>query len=126
LLVTIIGTYFATSSKGALDIFWIDYLAPNTVLVSAAVFVLFKHTFNFELPFLRSFAAASFGIYLIHPVFLALFKSGVFQELFGFALHSKTVHVLFGIPITFIAVTVSSYLAVVILQKIPFVKNIVP
>jgi surface polysaccharide O-acyltransferase-like enzyme len=126
MLVTIFGTYLATSSKGSLDIFWLDYLAPNTVLVSAAVFVLFKHSFNYNMPFLRSFAAASFGIFLIHPVFLAFYKSGIFQELFGFALHSRTIHVLFGIPVTFIVVTLSSYLAVVVLQKIPFVKNIAP
>jgi surface polysaccharide O-acyltransferase-like enzyme len=126
LLVTIFGTYWATLTKGSLDIFWIDYLAPNTVLVSAAVFVLFKHTFNFEVPFLKSFAAASFGIFLIHPVFLTLYKSSYFQELFGFALHSRTFHVLFGVPVTFIVVTLTSYFAVVILQKIPFVKNIVP
>ncbi|MFE1243022.1 acyltransferase [Fictibacillus sp. NPDC058756] len=126
MLVTIFGTYWATSSKGALDIFWLDYLSPNTVLVSAAVFVLFKHSFNMNVPFLGSFAAASFGIYLIHPFFLTFYKSGIFQDLFGFALHSRTIHVLFGVPVTFVVVTLSSYLAVVILQKIPFVKNIVP
>ncbi|MGM0805767.1 MAG: acyltransferase [Bacillota bacterium] len=126
LLITIFGTYFATSSKGALDIFWIDYLAPNTVLVSTAIFVLFKHAYTFKSSFVSSFAAASFGIFLIHPVFLTLYKSSIFQELFGFALHSRTIHVMFGVPVTFIVVTLSSYIAVVILQKIPIVKNIVP
>lgn len=126
IIITIFGTYWATSSKGALDIYWFDYLAPNTVLVSMTVFVIFKQMFNINTRFIRSFAAASFGIYLIHPFFLTLYKSSIFQELFGFALHSRTIHVLFGIPATFIIVTLSSYAAVRLLQKIPVVKNIVP
>jgi surface polysaccharide O-acyltransferase-like enzyme len=126
LFVTIFGTYYTTHSKGHLDIFWLDYLSPNTVFVSMAVFILFKQMFNFNVRFINSFAAASFGIYLIHPFFLSFYKSGIFQNTFGFALHSKTIHVLFGIPVTFIVVTLSSYLAVLILQKIPIVKNIVP
>ncbi|RZT21546.1 acyltransferase [Fictibacillus sp. BK138] len=126
LLVTIYGTYHMTEAKGKLDIFWFDYLAPNTLLVSMAIFVLFKHMFKANIRFVNSFAAASFGIYLVHPFFLTLYKSGPFQELFGFALHAKTFHVLFGIPATFITVTLSSYVAVLILQKIPIVKKIVP
>jgi surface polysaccharide O-acyltransferase-like enzyme len=126
IIITIFGTYWATSSKGALDIYWFDYLAPNTVLVSMAVFVFFKQMFNVNTRFISSFAAASFGIYLIHPFFLTLYKSSIFQEFFGFSLHSRTIHVLFGIPATFIVVTLSSYAAVRMLQKIPVVKNIVP
>lgn len=126
IIITIFGTYWATSSKGALDIYWFDYLAPNTVLVSMAVFVFFKQMFNMNARFISSFAAASFGIYLIHPFFLTFYKSSIFQDLFGFALHSRTIHVLFGIPATFIVVTLSSYVAVRLLQKIPVIKNIVP
>lgn len=126
MFITIFGTYYMTKTKGHLDIFWLDYLAPNTVFVSMAVFVLFKHSFKSNIRFINSFAAASFGIFLIHPFFLTLFKSGVFQSIFGFALHSRTIHVLFGIPVTFIVVTLSSYVAVLILQRIPIVKNIVP
>ncbi|MET3726993.1 surface polysaccharide O-acyltransferase-like enzyme [Fictibacillus halophilus] len=126
MFITIFGTYYMTSTKGKLDIFWLDYLAPNTVFVSMAVFVLFKKSFKANIKWINSFAAASFGIFLIHPFFLTLYKSSLFQDLFGFALHSRTYHVLFGIPVTFIVVTLSSYIAVVILQRIPIVKNIVP
>jgi surface polysaccharide O-acyltransferase-like enzyme len=126
LLITIFGTYFSTASKGVLDIYWYDYLSLNTILVSAAIFVLFKQNFNFNVGFVSSFAAASFGIYLIHPFFLVFYKSLIFQNIFGFALHSKTIHVLFGVPVTFVVVTLSSYLAVLILQKIPIVNKIVP
>jgi surface polysaccharide O-acyltransferase-like enzyme len=126
MFITIFGTYYMTKTKGQLDIFWLDYLAPNTVFVSMAVFVFFKQSFKANIKFINSFAAASFGIFLIHPFFLTLYKSGIFQSVFGFALHSRTIHVLFGIPVTFIVVTLSSYVAVRILQKIPIVKNIVP
>jgi surface polysaccharide O-acyltransferase-like enzyme len=126
LIVTIFGTYYMTASKGQLDIFWLDYLSPNTLFVAMAVFVWFKQTFNMKVKFIESFAAASFGIYLIHPFFLTFYKSGFFQDIAGFALTSQTYNVLFGIPATFLIVTLSSYVSVIILQKIPILKNLVP
>jgi surface polysaccharide O-acyltransferase-like enzyme len=106
-----------------------DNLAPNVVLFAASFFVIVKETvprletrLNEGVKrFLLSLSSASFGIYLIHPVFLDIFYHGRF----GFVLTPAIGHPAWSIPVNALAVYACSYLAVLVIRKIPLLKTTV-
>ena len=106
-----------------------DNLAPTVVCYAASFFVIVKET----VPRLEtrmnegvkrsvlSLSAASFGIYLIHPVFIDLFDHGRL----GFVLKPAMGNPVWSIPVTAFAVYLCSYLAVLALRKIPLLRTTV-
>ncbi|MFY0714757.1 acyltransferase family protein [Seonamhaeicola sp. NFXS20] len=77
-LVTIFGTYHFTVKNAKFYFYFYEYLCLNTFMVSSGVFMLFnklncvnpKHT-----NMVTKISQACFGIYLMHPLVLKLFKS---------------------------------------------------
>ncbi|MGF1703155.1 acyltransferase family protein [Photobacterium makurazakiensis] len=68
LLITIVGSYYIT------HLYFYSYLSVNITAASVAVFFLIKKHANNDLK-LSCFAVHSFGIYLIHPLFIKLISS---------------------------------------------------
>lgn len=110
--VTILGSYFFTLS------YFYSYLSINTVFASVAIFFLMKNLLDREIGLSR-FAGLSFGIYLIHPIFLditsALTKSWLPDKL----------NVYVYIPLVALVVFVLSYQTVFVMSKIKFFKKCV-
>lgn len=128
-LVCFFGSGWVAFHANKFPILFYDNLAPNVVLYVASFFVIVKEiTPRFEARVsagvkqsLLSLSAASFGIYLIHPVFLDIFNHGRW----GFTLTATTGNPAWSIPVTSLAVYLCSYLAVLLVRKVPFLKTTV-
>jgi len=107
-----------------------DNAAPNVVLYVVSFFIIVKETTpRIETQLntgikqcLLSFSSVSFGIYLIHPVFIDVFNHGRF----GFVLTPAVMgHPAWSIPVTSAVIYICSYLVVSGMRKIPVLKNTV-
>ncbi len=110
LLITIFGSYFFTYS------YFYSYLSINTVFASIALFFLIKSSLDKDLR-IGYFAAFSFGIYLIHPVFLDLIT------FFGKDQFLDKLDVYIYIPVVSFIVFILSYIGVFIMSKIKFLNK---
>jgi surface polysaccharide O-acyltransferase-like enzyme len=75
--VTIIGTYYFTVKNSKFYYYFYEYLCLNTFLVSSGVFMLFNKAScsNKNVHFvIGQLNQVCFGIYLMHPLVLALFN----------------------------------------------------
>jgi surface polysaccharide O-acyltransferase-like enzyme len=92
LLVTFFGTLFLSKKSGVLDEYFYQYLSANVILMSAGIFLFFKNI-NFKFlntsfckTYLPTLSVASFGVFLIHPIFISIahkFSSGnLFKNIF--------------------------------------------
>ncbi|MEI8345618.1 MAG: acyltransferase family protein [Candidatus Omnitrophota bacterium] len=106
-----------------------DNTAPNVALYAASFFIIVKESTPWIetwlgtglKQFILSLSGASFGIYLIHPVFIDLFSHGRW----GFVLNAAMGHPAWSIPVVSAVIYVCSYLAVLGIQKIPLLKRTV-
>jgi len=71
---------------------------------------------------LKVLSSASLGIYLIHPMFLYLFKNG----LLGYQLNVLHSNPIFTVPLTALLSFSLSFFVVFLLKKIPYIRKIVP
>lgn len=79
--VTGIATVWASRRTGAASALFFDFKAPNNLCTAAAVFVFAKYNLK-KLPgAVNLLARCSFGIYLIHPLFIELLADRGFQVL---------------------------------------------
>ena len=123
LLICFFGSGWVVFHADKFPVLFYDNLAPNVVLYAASFFVIVKETVpRFEARLgagvkrsLLSLSAASFGIYLIHPVFIDIFNHGRW----GFTLTAKMGAPAWSIPVTVLAVYACSYLAVLLIRKVP-------
>ena len=76
LLVTAGGTWFMTRRAGELNGVFYQYFMPNVVLMAACAFLLFKGLWAGRESgrVIRRLSALSFGVYLVHEVFLRLLE----------------------------------------------------
>lgn len=129
--IAIFGTYFLTiHNKGVFDGYFYDNLSPNTILLSAATFILIKYIATafkiFEAEpakmVVKSINDTSLGIYLIHPVFLYLLKVGDF----GFSISGSYGHPVYSIPLTAVLTFALSYVTILLFRKVKLLNAIVP
>lgn len=117
----LVGTYFLSYKAGAVDSTFKDYINIPCVMYSISVFVFIYY--NKHLPknprligFVRAVSGASFGIYLIHKFIIetivSIFSINITMWEWRF----------FGVFIVYII----SLLIVLLIKKIPVLKNIVP
>lgn len=116
------GTWYLSASTGSLDTFFMEYNSIACFPMSVAVMLLGKHIswekMYYWIPerVIVKMASAGLGIYVIHMIFIRLFdKFPVIYE------HPMYITV-FG-PI---GVYLASLGVVLVLQKIPFVKHVIP
>jgi len=129
--VTAIGTYVIDiRAGGKFSAVAYDDISPNVVVMTICAFLLIRDLFAanfagrhpvFSSMFTR-LSAASFGVYLIHPIVLELLASGKL----GFALSGSTGHPAIGVPLTASITFLISLLLIMLMQKIPGVSTIVP
>jgi len=129
LLFCVLGTYLISAPVNLVHLLFYDNMSPNVVLYAASFFLLMKHAGQLLEPkiwpgprkFVAELSKASFGIYLIHPVFIHIFEKG----LLGFFLRSDSFHPVYMIPLNALMVYSLSFGVVYSVQKIPYLKNIV-
>lgn len=126
-----IVTYFLTvKNDGKFVGYFYGYLTPNVILASCSAFVVIKYAvtrFDFfrhpaVLAAVSSLSSTSFGVYLIHAMYLYLLAEGRL----GVDILDLDLGEIFTVPLTVILVFAVSHLSVLILRKIPIVARIVP
>jgi surface polysaccharide O-acyltransferase-like enzyme len=126
---TVNETYLATAERGRLVGIFYSYSMINVLLSSIALFVLLKKLgtvlsasfVNFG-SIVQTISKAGFGIYLIHLIVLGLFLDGDF----GFKFTAFTLQPIYSVPILAAMVFGLSFLIIIVLQKIPVLREIVP
>ncbi len=130
LVVTILGTYLLLRSSGQYNSFFYEYLSLNVILMSLTAFMLLQ-----GLPYEAIYArfarlgrlvsvlsSTSFGVYMVHVMLIALFKSGRL----GFVLNGARIAPGVGILVNFLVVMPLSVAIVILLQRIPILKHLAP
>jgi len=117
-----------TQKTGKFHGVFYGYLSPNVIFLSISAFLLLRALFenvlspiNQKSEFKKKLSSASFGIYLIHIIFLKLLKNGFF----GYQLSALHGNPIYSVPITALSCFFLSFATVFALQKIKYVKNIV-
>lgn len=124
LFLTIAGTWFVSMKQGSLNQVFYGYLSMTTPFVAISIFLLVKNFSNKECSKLISlFAKYSFGIYLIHPLVLDIFRGNEFIQLTGIS--HLTVHPVFYVLFIFILAFSTSLFLSFIVNKIPFIRRFV-
>lgn len=125
MLAIAIGTWAMSYGTGASNQIFFVYYSPFVMLASVAAFVLLMKLHRTYLDGntvlgkgLSWFGEVSFGIFLVHPLVIYLFKSAGIS--FDF------INPWLGIPALVVMVLALSALTVFVLQRVPFVKRIVP
>ena len=128
ILITSLGTYFITKNNdGKLDTFFYGYLSPNIIIMSISIFMVFKNIcsntllnkFTKLFRIIKYISSASFGIYLLHPLILYWIKKVNISA-------TTLYHPAIGIPGTAIVAIAACFIIVFVLQKVPYLKHIVP
>lgn len=93
------------------------HFAPTVILESLGVFVCLREWIRRESSWVHFLANLSLGIYLIHPFLLEeLARSGMSNRWHGPAV---------GVPMTVLLLLALSTLAVYLIQRAPFAKNLI-
>ncbi|MCC7119841.1 MAG: acyltransferase family protein [Anaerolineales bacterium] len=123
LALTITGMWYCKKYE-IKSFYFEDYLSANVTLMSCAFFILLKdlHISDSLYKFIAPLNRASFGIYLVHIMVMAeLYRTGgPLSDL------TKMGHELYMVPALGISVFLISLFIILALQKIPFLKRIVP
>ena len=121
-IFTIVMTSVLSIYKGqATDIFY-RYLSPYTAFVTIALFVFLKNTIrkiHFSDKMVQCILLVSkysFGIYLVHVFFLQIVKS------FN-GITTPYINPIFSIPLYTIFIFVCSYIAVMVIDRIPILNR---
>ena len=113
LLISFAATVWASRRSGIPITLFGDFKAPHNLCTAAAIFVFAKYNLKNLPGIVELLARCSFGIYLIHPLFIEL-------------LTDKGYHVLkwepiWSVPVLALAVFVLSWAVTAILRRIPLV-----
>jgi len=125
LLGIAIGTYILTKRSGIPDESLYSYLSPFVIFSSVAVMLFVKsvkwekiiNNKNKTVSIITEISAASFGVYLIHPIILEMLSK--------YGINSSYIHPLIGTGVTFILVFLISFLIISLIRRIPIFKKIV-
>ncbi|MGE3727506.1 MAG: acyltransferase [Candidatus Sericytochromatia bacterium] len=128
-MLTVGGTWFLTLKKqGHLDQALFSYFSPNVLLMSVGVYGLFKGSQRLgegQIPrWLLGLSQSSFGIYLCHPLLLAVALNTTTMN--QFKLENVLLAAWWGIPLCSVLVFGLSLGLVLLLRKVPLLKATVP
>lgn len=129
-IYTAYATFRASAAFGDYNDFYLVYLRLNIVLMSLSAFIWFKALGEkmstrpeaFSVKLIRGLSGASFGIYLVHAMMISFIRRGAF----GFELSALSGSAIFTIPLVTVLAFGISLVIVWILQKIPYLRAIVP
>lgn len=127
-LLTLLGTWALTQQKhGLLDQLMFSYFSPNVLGMSVGVFGLFQGAPRWQSAppaWLTPLSQCSFGIYLCHPLLLALALNTTTMH--QFKLENVLLAAWWGIPLCSVLVFGLSLGLVLLLRKVPLLKATVP
>lgn len=114
--ITVWGTLVLSRQAGSFNGALYDYMSPNVCFMAAAVFVLFRYVLGISEERNRrqrmsGVAKISFGIYLVHDLFIMLFR--------GLNITTLTFAPALSVPVLTAAVFLLSFAAAWLLSKIP-------
>lgn len=81
-VITAAGTWLMTWRAGELNAVFYQYFMPNVILAAAGIFCLFRRKVRGSCAWLRRLSGLSFGVYLVHEVFLRLLNP-LFEPMLG-------------------------------------------
>jgi surface polysaccharide O-acyltransferase-like enzyme len=127
--IVAVGTYLVTLQAGKLDQSMSRYLTPVVMIQSVSAFIILR-TIGERLSnaplrarnLLRIISDASFGMYLIHPIWRDMLADGML----GFTLHGASTNPLLAVLETTLLVLLLSLASTLLMQRIPLIKLIVP
>ena len=123
--ITFAGTYYASKSKNEFSGIFYEYLSPNVIITSTAVFILFKNIRWKSLnPFIAFYAEVSFGIYLSHLLILEALQSRTLLNITQTNFFSIPVPPLVGIPTLAMATIVICIALFALLRKVPYINKV--
>lgn len=121
-LTIIIGTYLFTDYNGSFHGIFYDRFGIAVMIYATTIFMVIKsnatrleHFGKSKL--IKTLNNCSFGIYLIHPLFLSIYRKEIPKEFFEWS---------YGIPALFtlyFITLISSFLAILVLKKVPILKR---
>lgn len=118
----ILGTIWLSYRLGYSNGFFYDDMHPFLVLQGIAVFVFFKDRFKNLSPKWRpvviKLSNYSFGIYLVHPLFMYVCTNYL-------GLSSSTFPAVWFVPVYIVLIYILSYLLVKLISMIPFMRKFV-
>lgn len=125
--ITAVGTFAISSSEGLNQTFYGN--VPNVLVMTISSFILLRYLGeNSRLlqaskvkAVILNLSACTFGIYLIHALFLYIFHKG----LLGFTLDAVQGPALIFIPLTAIAVYSISWVSVSVMARVPYLRGTV-
>ena len=130
LVSTVFGTYYLMIlNNGTFQDDFYSYLAPNVIFMAIGVFILFK-SIKWEkfvsregilYKVTQSFNKTSFGIYLIHPLIIDIFRNGYI----GIKIGPMMFNYIIGIPVVSIMVFLISHIIIWAILRIPLLRKIV-
>ena len=118
----ILGTRWLSYRLGYSNGFFYDDMHPFIVIQGIAVFVFFKERFRSLSPKWRpvviKFSNYSFGIYLVHPLWMYVCTNYI-------GLSSSTFPAVWFVPVYIVLIYILSYLLVKLVSMIPFIRKFV-
>ncbi len=115
LLITAVGNYFAKEGMLSLGVYFYDYLSVNVVVMSITFMLYVK-----QMPtnsWAKNYSVFVFGVYLVHPIFIDLFKF--------VGLSAERFNPIWSIPFFVLMVLICSIFTVRGLSKMPHLKRLV-
>lgn len=127
-LFTIIGTYYLSEKSGGIDLF-LQGGTLNMIINTVAAFYIIRYFVEKSEKILRPktkqliklLSETSFGVYLIHPIFLYVFAVGTF----GFTFTSLSFEPLISIPLLTLLTMICSDITIRLLQRSSWLKPFV-
>lgn len=121
------GTYVLSARFHSFQQLFYENMSPNVVFYAAAFFIVVKYCPLFSGDCTNSgfrsaislFSKASFGIYLVHPIFIDVLYHGRL----GFVLRGDVFHPAYMIPVVALIVYILSFITVFAVQKIPYLRR---
>ncbi|MEW8969217.1 MAG: acyltransferase family protein [Mesobacillus sp.] len=122
---TFFFTWYSTAqADGALQEFWYEYHSPNVMMSAVATFLFLKYLISKEterMPRgLNGINEASFGIYLTHILVMTILSNEIFTPV------EESLHPMVSIPVNVTLTMLISTVIVMVIRKIPIMKNLIP
>lgn len=111
-IITILGSYYFGYQ------YFYSYLSVNTILASIGVFFIIKNSGSMFLSLNgKKLASYSFGIYLIHPIYLDIINFLLSEDIVG------NFNPFIYIPVTSIIIFILSLLSAIFIKKLPYFRH---
>ena len=120
-VATVFVSYWHYDSGKVGETFLFEYLSPTVLIVSVAVFLLFKYNVSRirfkerSQNFIVKLSSLTFGIYLSHIVFLKVFNRT--------PLTVENIHPLVSVPLLVVSIFILGAITTWIISKIPILKK---